>query len=298
MPDLGLRNEVIAAFQQLQDDICAALVKESEQDFKEDNWEYDRGEGGGRTRIFQGDMIEKGGVNFSALSGKLSEKIARKLKGDGSLDFFASGVSLVIHPRNPFVPTVHMNVRYVERGEKTWFGGGIDLTPYYPDQDDIIHFHRSLKAVCDTHGPGLYPEYKEACDQYFFIKHRNEARGVGGIFFDYLMADPQKDFRFTLDVGQAFNPIYLPVLEKHKDETWAEKQRQFQLYRRGRYVEFNLVYDRGTLFGLETNGRIESILMSLPPLTAWTYDWHPEPGSREAELYDVLKPRDWAGTGQ
>jgi len=297
MSDLGLRKEVMAAFQQLQDDICDGMVKVSEQEYKEDQWEYDRGEGGGRTRVFQGEAVEKGGVNFSALSGQLSEKIAQKLKGGESLDFFATGVSLVIHPRNPFIPTVHMNVRYVERGENVWFGGGIDLTPFYPDREDIIQFHHSLKAVCDNHGPELYPQYKEACDQYFFIKHRNEARGVGGVFFDYLMEDPEKDFRFTLDVGQSFNRTYLPILEKHKDKPWSEKQRQFQLYRRGRYVEFNLVYDRGTLFGLETRGRIESILMSLPPLTSWTYNWHPEPGSKEAELYDVLKPRDWAGNG-
>ncbi|SVA78456.1 uncharacterized protein METZ01_LOCUS131310 [marine metagenome] len=252
------------------------------------------GEGGGITRVFAGDVIEKGGVNFSALNGKLSDKIAAKLKGGNDREFYATGVSLVIHPKNPFVPTVHMNVRYLERGEKQWFGGGIDLTPYYPVKSDIITFHKQLKIVCDNHNPTYYPEFKRKCDDYFFIKHRNEARGVGGIFFDYLSNDLEKTFQFVLDVGNAFNSLYIPLLSSYKNEVYSEEQRAFQQIRRGRYVEFNLVYDRGTLFGLETQGRIESILMSLPPQVRWNYNHQLKAGSPEAELSKFLVPQDWA----
>ena len=238
-------------------------------------------------------MIEKAGVNFSDLSGQLSQKIAEKLKKGGSLDFFATGVSLVIHPKNPFIPTVHMNIRYIERGKKCWFGGGIDLTPYYVDKTDIIQFHRKLKSICDRYNNSWYLNFKNKCDEYFFIKHRNEHRGVGGIFFDYLSDDFEKSFAFTMDIGKSFSKIYIPILNKHKNDPWNEYHRKFQLYRRSRYVEFNLVYDRGTLFGLETKGRIESILMSLPPLASWTYNWSPNPGSPESDLYDVLRPKNW-----
>ena len=216
-------------------------------------------------------------------------------KWGGERQFYASGVSLVLHPRNPFVPTVHMNVRYLERGAKSWFGGGIDLTPTYPFEEDIVKFHRTLKATCDKYEAGDYAKFKADCDDYFFIRHRNEARGVGGIFFDYMADDLEAAFEFTKALGQTFARAYLPILAARKEIPYGTRQRDFQLYRRGRYVEFNLVYDRGTLFGLETGGRIESILMSLPPLTAWHYDWQPEPGSPEAALTEVLKPRDWAG---
>lgn len=287
------KDLITQSFRDIQDHICAGLTEVSGQAYHEDNWTYTDGDGGGRTRIFSGDTIEKGGVNFSALNGTLSEKMASKLKGGGR-DFFATGVSLVIHPKNPFVPTVHMNIRYIERGGKGWFGGGIDLTPYYPNTENIITFHKSLKTICDNHAIADYLKYKKECDNYFYIKHRNEARGVGGIFFDYLSENAKQTFEFVKDIGMGFNQIYLPIFTGNKNKPFTEKQREFQLYRRGRYVEFNLVYDRGTLFGLETQGRIESILMSLPPLTSWTYNWSPKPNTPEAELYDVIKPKDWA----
>jgi len=281
-------------FREIQESICSALNAESCQEFREDKWNYELGEGGGITRVFAGYVIEKGGVNFSALNGKLSDKIAAKLKGGNDREFYATGVSLVIHPKNPFVPTVHMNVRYLERGEKQWFGGGIDLTPYYPVKSDIITFHKQLKIVCDNHNPAYYPEFKRKCDDYFFIKHRNEARGVGGIFFDYLSNDLEKTFEFVQDVGNAFNSLYIPLLSSYKNKVYSEEQRAFQQIRRGRYVEFNLVYDRGTLFGLETQGRIESILMSLPPQVRWNYNHQLKAGSPEAELSKFLVPQDWA----
>ena len=288
------RDQVEEEFRKIQESICFALNAESSQEFKEDKWNYELGEGGGITRVFTGDVIEKGGVNFSALNGKLSDKIATKLKGGNKREFYATGVSVVIHPKNPFVPTVHMNVRYIERGGKGWFGGGIDLTPYYPNIENVIQFHKTLKQICDAHKVADYEKYKAECDKYFFIKHRNEARGVGGIFFDYLNENPNQTFDFVKDVGYGFNDTYLPIISEQKDKTYSDNHREFQLYRRGRYVEFNLVYDRGTLFGLETQGRIESILMSLPPLTSWTYNWSPKVGSPEAELYEVIKPKNWA----
>ena len=281
-------------FREIQNSICSALIAESGQEFREDNWVYESGEGGGITRIFTGDVIEKGGVNYSSLCGKLSEKIAAKLKGGDSTEFYATGVSLVIHPQNPFVPTVHMNIRYLERGGKQWFGGGIDLTPFYPFKSDIINFHKQLKAVCDTHDPAYYPEFKKKCDEYFFIKHRKEARGVGGIFFDYLSDDLEKIFQFILDVGNTFNGLYTPFLSSYKNKVYSNEQKEFQQIRRGRYVEFNLVYDRGTLFGLETQGRIESILMSLPPQVRWKYNHQSIGGTPEAELPKFLVPQDWA----
>ena len=280
-------------FREIQESICSALSAESGQEFREDQWDYESGDGGGITRIFTGDVIEKGGVNYSALSGSLSEKIASKLKGGDARDFYAVGVSLVIHPQNPFVPTVHMNIRYLERGEKQWFGGGIDLTPCYTVKSDIITFHKKLRSVCDKHDPAYYSEFKRKCDEYFFIKHRNEARGVGGIFFDYLSDDLEKTFQFVLDVGNTFNSLYIPFLSSYKKKTYSDKQKEFQQIRRGRYVEFNLVYDRGTLFGLETQGRIESILMSLPPQVRWNYNHQSEPGSPEVELSKFLVPQDW-----
>jgi coproporphyrinogen III oxidase len=208
----------------------------------------------------------------------------------------AGGLSLVLHPRNPHVPTVHANYRFIHQGSKAWFGGGADLTPYYLQEEDAVHFHRIHKEACDRHDPAYYPRYKKACDQYFYLRHREEARGVGGIFFENTGVELEREFAFVKDVSRAFLPAYLPIAERRKDTPYTEEQRTWQEVRRGRYVEFNLVWDRGTLFGLETKGRTESILMSLPPQVRWRYDHHPAPGSEEARLVEVLRhPRDWAG---
>ena len=282
-------------FHGLQDRICKGLEEIDGQQFREDKWTHEQ-EGGGRTRIIaEGNVFEKGGVNVSRVAGTFSEEFASQIPGEG-LEFSATGISLVIHPWNPHVPTVHANFRFLTRGKsKQWFGGGADLTPYYVDTDDCVHFHRVWKEACDRH-PGVadYAHLKKWCDEYFFLKHRNEERGIGGIFFDYLESDPEKTFDFVQDAGDRFLDAYLPIVERHKDDKYTDAERDFQLYRRGRYVEFNLVYDRGTVFGLKTGGRIESILMSLPLTAKWVYDWHPEPGSREAELYEIIQhPREW-----
>ena len=282
-------------FKALQDRICASLAQvDGLKTFQEDSWERDGG-GGGRSRILvEGGVFEKGGVNFSEVFGEMSPEFAKQVPGEGA-KFTATGVSLVLHPRSPLVPTVHANFRFLTKGQKWWFGGGADLTPYYPFKDDVIHFHRTWRAVCQRH-PRVadYPRMKKECDDYFFLPHRQEPRGVGGIFFDYLDGDFNEVFDFVRDAGEAFVAAYVPIVQRRKDLTWAESQRAFQEYRRGRYVEFNLLYDRGTIFGLKTGGRIESILMSLPPVVRYLYDWRPEPGTPEAELYDYyLKPRDW-----
>ena len=287
-----MKQEIIKSFKDIQNYICDGLINTSNQNYNEDEWNYESGNGGGITRIFSNGLIEKGGVNFSSIEGQLSENISKKIKGKGK-HFFATGVSLVIHPYNPFVPTVHMNIRYIERNNKCWFGGGIDLTPYYIEDEDIISFHKQLNEVCKKHPVSNYNLYKKQCDDYFFIKHRNEARGVGGIFFDYLDTNSKDTFDFVKDLGYSFNKIYLPIFSKNNTVKFSEKNRDFQLYRRGRYVEFNLVYDRGTLFGLETNGRIESILMSLPPMTSWKYNWSPKLNSDENKLYDQIIPKEW-----
>jgi coproporphyrinogen III oxidase len=243
--------------------------------------------------MVDGAVFEKAGVNFSAVEGLLPEILQARMPGDDK-SFFATGVSLVLHPQNPNVPAVHANFRYFERGaERFWFGGGADLTPYYPHMEDVKHFHATWKASCDRHDPSYYPRFKEWCDRYFFIKHRGETRGVGGIFFDELTGDREKLFAFVSDAGSAFLPAYLPIVEKRRQEPFTDRQRHFQLVRRGRYAEFNLVYDKGTSFGLETGGRVESILMSLPPLVRWEYDFKPEEGSPEAGLAAYLKPREW-----
>lgn len=299
-------------FAELQDEICAALEKlDGGAGFREDLWVREEG-GGGRTRILEGGaLFEKAGVNFSEVDGRFDEAFAAQMAvGEGS-KFFATGISLVLHPANPFVPTVHANFRYLERGSGSWFGGGTDLTPYYPYVEDARHFHTTLKEACDKFDPWYYPRFKKWCDEYFFIKHRNEARGVGGMFFDYLTgkhADEPLDagdtrpsvdrgiefvFEFVQGVARAFLPAYLPIAEKRRSESFTEREREFQLIRRGRYVEFNLVYDRGTHFGLQTRGRTESILMSLPPVVRWEYDYHAEPGSREAEASEFFRARDW-----
>jgi coproporphyrinogen III oxidase len=285
-----------AFFQDLQDRITAALEEiDGRSRFREDSWQRPGG-GGGRTRVLaDGGVFEKGGVNFSEVRGEMSEDFARQVPGEGR-HFTATGLSLVLHPRSPMVPTVHANFRYLTKGDKWWFGGGADLTPYYPHREDVIHFHRVWKQVCQKHQRVAdYPRLKKWCDEYFFLPHRGEPRGVGGIFFDYLEGDFAELFAFVTDVGNAFLDAYLPIVRRRREEPYGERERSFQEFRRGRYVEFNLLYDRGTVFGLKTGGRVESILMSLPPAVRWLYDYRPEPGSREAELYDTfLKPRDWA----
>jgi len=288
-------DEAASYFRQLQDRICQALEQvDGCGRFREDCWERPGG-GGGRTRVLSdGSVFEKGGVNFSEVAGQLSEEFARQIPGEGR-SFSATGVSLVLHPRSPMVPTVHANFRFLTKGQRQWFGGGADLTPYYPYREDVIHFHRTWQGVCQKHAPLVdYQRLKHWCDEYFVLPHRQEARGVGGIFFDYLEENLEALFAFVRDCGDAFVDAYLPIVQRRQDEPYTDRQRAFQEFRRGRYVEFNLLYDRGTLFGIKTGGRTESILMSLPPVVRWHYDYQPEPGSREAELYEFLKPRDWA----
>jgi coproporphyrinogen III oxidase len=288
-------DQAAAYFANLQDRICQGLTEiDGRGRFHEDAWQRSGG-GGGRTRVLaEGGVFEKAGVNFSQVSGQLAEEFARQIPGEGR-DFSATGISLVIHPRSPLLPTVHANFRFLTKGDRQWFGGGADLTPYYPYREDVIHFHRTWKRVCDKHAPLIdYDRLKRWCDEYFFLPHRQEPRGVGGIFFDYLEDQLDARFAFVRDCGDAFLEAYLPIVRRRKDEPFTERQRAFQEFRRGRYVEFNLLYDRGTMFGLKTGGRTESILMSLPPVVRWHYDYQPEPGSREADLYEYLKPRDWA----
>jgi coproporphyrinogen III oxidase len=296
MSSQPLRGQAVEYFQELQDRIVAVLEElDGRARFREDTWQREGG-GGGRTRVLNdGGVFEKAGVNFSDVHGHLSEEFARQVPGEGR-DFTACGISLVLHPRSPLVPTVHANFRFLTKGERQWFGGGADLTPYYPYREDVIHFHKVWQDVCTRHEQLVnYAHMKKWCDEYFFLPHRGEARGVGGIFFDYLDSDLEALFQFVRDCGDHFLEAYLPIAQRRKDESYTEQQRAFQEYRRGRYVEFNLLCDRGTIFGLKTGGRTESILMSLPPQVRWEYDYHPEPGSHEAELYELyLKPRDWA----
>ncbi|MEZ5536656.1 MAG: oxygen-dependent coproporphyrinogen oxidase [Thiolinea sp.] len=286
----------------LQDDICAQLEAEDGSGrFVEEEWQREAG-GGGRTRVLSnGAVIEQGGVNFSHVYGDQMPPSATAARPElAGRNFQALGVSLVIHPHNPFVPTSHANVRFFiaeKEGEEPvwWFGGGFDLTPYYPFETDCVEWHQTAKTACDPFGDDVYPRYKKWCDDYFFLKHRNETRGVGGLFFDDLNQPGFEDsFAFMRSVGDHYIKAYRPIMNRRKDTPFTEQHRDFQLYRRGRYVEFNLVFDRGTLFGLQTGGRTESILMSLPPLVKWRYNWSPEPGSEEARLYeDYLRPRDW-----
>jgi coproporphyrinogen III oxidase len=294
----ALHDRAAAYFRELQDRLCASLEELDRGGFREDLWEREGG-GGGRTRVLvEGGVFEKAGVNFSEVFGQMADDFAKQIPGEGR-DFTATGISLVLHPRNPMVPTVHANFRFLTKGERQWFGGGADLTPYYPFREDVIHFHRTWKEVCDRHGPPVdHARFKEWCDEYFFLAHRGEARGIGGIFFDQLHTDLEAVFAFVRDCGASFLDAYLPIARRRKDLAYTEEQRAFQEFRRGRYVEFNLIYDRGTLFGLKTGGRVESILMSLPPVVRWRYDYRPEPGSREAELYEYLKPRDWVSAEQ
>ena len=295
--------ETVKAFLlQLQDTICEGLEQaDGKATFVEDAWERAEG-GGGRTRVIRdGDVIEQGGVNFSHVFGASMPASATAHRPElAGRSFHACGVSLVIHPKNPHIPTSHANVRFFiaeKEGEAPiwWFGGGFDLTPFYPVLEDVKHWHQVAKDLCDPFGDTVYNDYKKWCDEYFYLKHRGETRGVGGLFFDDLNEwGFEKSFDFMQAVGNGFLDAYLPIIEKRKDTPTNDAQRQFQLYRRGRYVEFNLVWDRGTLFGLQTGGRTESILMSMPPLARWEYDFTPEAGSLEANLYEsYLKPRDW-----
>ena len=306
----------------LQDSICAGLQRlDGEGHFQEESWERPEG-GGGRSRVMKaGRVFEQGGVNFSEVEGdRLPPSILSQRPEAEGQHWFATGTSMVLHPRNPYVPTVHLNYRYFEAGPVWWFGGGADLTPYYPFLDDARHFHRTLKQACDSVDPAYYTVFKPWCDEYFFLRHRGETRGVGGIFYDYqdeggllykgqdpqgpaaaasaslgpIRQDWETLFSLATACGNAFLPSYVPIVERRQETPWGERERQFQLYRRGRYVEFNLVFDRGTIFGLQTNGRTESILMSLPPLVRWEYGYQVDAGSREALLTDLFtRPQNW-----
>lgn len=299
-----MKNKFYAYIQTLQDKITAELERvDGQATFRQDLWERPEG-GGGRTRVIEnGAVFEKGGVNISAVHGSLPQAMQTYFKV-GDVDFFACGLSLVIHPKNPMVPTVHANWRYFEMYDKEgntvdqWFGGGQDLTPYYLFEEDARHFHQTCKSACDKHHPDFYSKFKKQCDAYFWNAHRNEARGLGGLFFDYCKAS--EDFTldnwydFVTEVGNSFLEAYVPIVEKRKNLEYTPENRNWQEIRRGRYVEFNLVHDKGTLFGLKTNGRIESILMSLPPHVQWVYDHHPEAGSEEEKLINILQnPIDW-----
>jgi coproporphyrinogen III oxidase len=323
LPPSDAKNRVSKFMQEFQDSVCQGLEQtDGKGKFVEESWERPEG-GGGRSRVMKlGNIFEQGGVNFSEVWGDtLPPSILSQRPEAAGHRFYATGTSMVLHPRNPYIPTVHLNYRYFEAGPVWWFGGGLDLTPYYPFAEDAKHLHATLKAACDKHHPEYYPTFKRWCDEYFYLKHRNETRGVGGIFFDYqdgmgeiyrgpdpagpaaahsrsVGTPPERTwsdlFGMVNDCAYSFLPAYLPIVDRRKDTPYGERERDFQLYRRGRYVEFNLVYDRGTIFGLQTNGRTESILMSLPPLVRWEYGYQPEPGSPEAQLYETfLKPQDW-----
>ncbi|MEQ9443068.1 MAG: oxygen-dependent coproporphyrinogen oxidase [Cyclobacteriaceae bacterium] len=297
---MNSKEEIATWFQSLQNDICQAIEEaDGSSTFAEDIWDRPGG-GGGKSRVItDGGVIEKGGVNFSAVYGPTPKNILSALKLEES-DFYATGVSIVMHPHNPFVPIIHMNVRYFEMSNGIyWFGGGIDLTPHYIDEEDARFFHASLKKVCDHHDPAHYPAFKKWADEYFYIKHRNETRGIGGIFFDRLVPKAKQDksdvFAFVQAVGESFAPIYTQLISKHKNDYYGEPEKQWQYLRRGRYVEFNLVWDKGTKFGLDTDGRTESILMSLPPLAAWKYNFQPSEGTKEAKTLALLSQQriDW-----
>lgn len=294
------KSEIIDAFKKTQDHICTSLEKlDGKSKFIEDLWDRSEG-GGGRTRVIsEGDIFEKGGVNFSAVHGPVSDLMKKQLKLDGK-EFLATGVSIVLHPRNPFLPIMHMNIRYFEMDDGTyWFGGGIDMTPHYVDEKLAKEFHIELKNVCDNYSLDFYPKFKKWADDYFFIPHRNETRGVGGIFYDHLTTEntglsKQKLFEFALDLGQLFPKLYEYQLAQNKDHSFNDSNIKWRNLRRGRYVEFNLVYDRGTQFGLKTGGRIESILMSLPTNASWFYDFKPKKNSPEARTAQLLiKGKDW-----
>lgn len=301
------KAQVKAYLQALQQTICCALEEEDgKEKFFEDGWQREPGDhlgGGGISAVLQeGAVFEQAGVNFSHVTGSQLPGSATAHRPElAGRAFEAMGLSLVIHPRNPYVPTSHANVRFFiaeKEGEAPvwWFGGGFDLTPYYGFDEDCVHWHNTAKKACEPFGEEVYPKYKKWCDEYFYLKHRQEPRGIGGLFFDDLNEwGFERSFAFMQSVGDHYVPAYLPIVKRRREHDFGDRHREFQLYRRGRYVEFNLVYDRGTLFGLQSGGRTESILMSLPPLVRWQYNYRPEPGSEEARLYDeYLKPRDWA----
>jgi coproporphyrinogen III oxidase len=328
LPPENSRERVSQFMRSIQDEICQGLTEvDGAGIFKQDAWDRPEG-GGGRSRVMRdGDVFEQGGVNFSEVWGhQLPPSILKQRPEAEGHGFYATGTSMVLHPRNPYVPTVHLNYRYFEAGPVWWFGGGLDLTPYYPFAEDAAHLHQTLKKACDAHHPEYYQVFKHWCDEYFYLTHRQEMRGVGGIFFDYqdgqgeLYRGPHPNkaaaeyskkigapeprgweelFAFVQDCGKAFLPAYVPIVQRRRGMAYGDRERNFQLYRRGRYVEFNLVYDRGTIFGLQTNGRTESILMSLPPLVRWEYCYEPEPNTPEAELTEFfLKPQNWAEWSQ
>lgn len=322
LPPADSRQRAKALLMGLQDSICAGLeALDGEGRFQEESWVRPEG-GGGRSRVMKGGRVfEQGGVNFSEVEGdQLPPSILSQRPEAAGQRWFATGTSMVLHPRNPYVPTVHLNYRYFEAGPVWWFGGGADLTPYYPFLEDAKHFHRTLKGACDSVDPAYFQVFKPWCDEYFYLKHRGETRGVGGIFYDYqdpsgrlykgqdpqgpaaaageaigpIQHDWEKLFSLASACGNAFLPSYVPIVERRNPLVYGDRERQFQLYRRGRYVEFNLVFDRGTIFGLQTNGRTESILMSLPPLVRWEYGYTAEPGSREALLTELFtRPQNW-----
>lgn len=299
----GESDTIAGRMQAFVEDLQQAILQrlgeiDGRSGFREDRWTRPGGGGGVSAILEGGGVFEKAGVNTSAVYGELPKRLTNELGVEGS-PFFATGLSLVIHPKNPYVPTVHANVRYFALGgdladpDDQWFGGGADLTPYYPVLEDVQHFHRVWKEACDAHAAADYAEFKRRCDEYFYLPHREEARGVGGIFFDYLRDRPEETFAFVRTAGEAFLPSYVPIVERRRGRAFGERERTYQALRRGRYVEFNLIYDRGTKFGIETKGRTESVLMSLPPLVRWRYDWEPEPDSPEDRARWFLQPRDW-----
>jgi coproporphyrinogen III oxidase len=280
-------------FETEQGCICDQLSRlDGSEHFRFERWAREGGGGGLTGVLSDGALFEKAGVNTSAVWGSFDDAALHKLGGH-EREFFAAGISLVLHPRSPMVPTMHANFRYLTRGRREWFGGGSDLTPYYPRREEVVAFHAAWKAICDRHDSAYYPKFKRWCDDYFYIPHRRESRGIGGIFFDDLSGDMQAIEAFVRDCCQNVLMPYLPMVHKHRDEPYGERERNFQLFRRGRYAEFNLIYDRGTSFGLATGGRAESILMSLPPLVRWTYGYVPEPNTKEAEAMKFFQPQDW-----
>ena len=307
-----MRQRAAELYRSVQEEICEALeALDGAGKFEEDSWSRPGG-GGGKSRIMRGGaLFESAGVNWSEVFGTLPPHFSAGVNVP-EREFYATGISLVLHPLTPMIPTVHANFRFLERGSVAWFGGGADLTPFYPWREDVQHFHRTLKEGCDVADPSWYPRFKDWCDAYFYLPHRKETRGVGGIFYDYVGVDPEiledpskhphaldkpvpleDAYQFASTISRCFLPAYIPIAEKRRNEPYSERERMFQLYRRGRYVEFNLIYDRGTTFGLKTGGRTESILMSMPPMARWEYSYQPDAESRENELYGYLRPQEW-----
>jgi coproporphyrinogen III oxidase len=300
-----MKERAVELFKGTQTSICLGLEEEDgKSKFQSDSWERPDSSGshggGGLTRVIsEGDIFEKGGVNFSEVHGNLPAEMSKRLVGiDTEAPFYATGVSLVLHPSSPMVPTVHANFRYLEVADKSWFGGGLDLTPYYLFEEDARHFHSVLKKSCDSFDESYYPKFKKRCDEYFYLPHRGEARGIGGLFFDYLGKDKPEEldeyFSFVSEIASSFLPAYLPIVKKRREEPWGQAEKDFQLLRRGRYVEFNLIFDLGTQFGLKTGGRTESILMSLPAEVRWQYNAQVDENSREYDIIRVVKePKEW-----